>query len=97
MNCLIGYVVNGRGHLPITEVWSSSMYLPAPYYLLHFGKPQRTNRNLNSFIVFYSESHVKDIMGGDLEVKPMSNFLFRFMSFGYRFRDLFLPRKNILN
>jgi len=28
--------------------------------------------------------------------KPMSNFMFRFMSFGFRFRDIFLPRKNIL-
>jgi len=28
--------------------------------------------------------------------KPMSNFDFQFMSVGYKFRDLFLPRKNIL-
>jgi Ribosomal protein L11 methylase len=28
--------------------------------------------------------------------KPMSNFHFKFMSFGYKFRDCFLPRKNIL-
>ena len=28
--------------------------------------------------------------------KPMSNFHFKFMSFGYKFRDLFLPRRNIL-
>ncbi|MBA7484403.1 2-methoxy-6-polyprenyl-1,4-benzoquinol methylase, mitochondrial [subsurface metagenome] len=28
--------------------------------------------------------------------KPMANFHFRFMSFGYKFRDLFLPRKNVL-
>lgn len=28
--------------------------------------------------------------------KPMSNFDFKFMSLGYRFRDFFLPRKNIL-
>ncbi len=28
--------------------------------------------------------------------KPMSNFHFRLMSFGYAFRDLFLPRINIL-
>lgn len=28
--------------------------------------------------------------------KPMNNFHFRFMSFGYKFRDFFLPRKNIL-
>ena len=28
--------------------------------------------------------------------KPMSNFHFKFMSFGYRFRDFFLPRKNVL-
>jgi len=28
--------------------------------------------------------------------KPMSNFLFQFMSVGYKFRDFFLPRKNIL-
>jgi ubiquinone/menaquinone biosynthesis C-methylase UbiE len=28
--------------------------------------------------------------------KPMSNFHFNFMSFGYNFRDLFLPRKNVL-
>ena len=28
--------------------------------------------------------------------KPMSNFHFRFMSFGYKFRDFFLPRKNTL-
>jgi len=28
--------------------------------------------------------------------KPMSNLDFRFMSFGYIFRDIFLPRKNIL-
>jgi predicted methyltransferase len=27
---------------------------------------------------------------------PMSNFHFKFMSFGYKFRDLFLPRRNIL-
>ncbi|GAH48110.1 unnamed protein product [marine sediment metagenome] len=27
--------------------------------------------------------------------KPMSNFHFRFMSFGYKFRDFFLPRKNV--
>lgn len=29
--------------------------------------------------------------------KPMSDFNFRFMSFGYRFRDLFLPRRNVLD
>ena len=28
--------------------------------------------------------------------KPMSNFDFIFMSFGFRFRDFFLPRKHIL-
>ena len=28
--------------------------------------------------------------------KPMSNFDFKFMSLGYKFRDLFLPRLNIL-
>ena len=28
--------------------------------------------------------------------KPMSNFDFKFMSVGYRFRDFFLPRINIL-
>ena len=28
--------------------------------------------------------------------KPESNFAFRFMSFGYKFRDFFLPRMNIL-
>jgi ubiquinone/menaquinone biosynthesis C-methylase UbiE len=28
--------------------------------------------------------------------KPMSNFAFKFMSFGYKFRDLRLPRMNIL-
>jgi ubiquinone/menaquinone biosynthesis C-methylase UbiE len=28
--------------------------------------------------------------------KPMSNFDFQFMSWGYKFRDFFLPRKNIL-
>jgi ubiquinone/menaquinone biosynthesis C-methylase UbiE len=28
--------------------------------------------------------------------KPMSNFDFKFMSVGYKFRDFFLPRKNIL-
>ena len=28
--------------------------------------------------------------------KPMSHSHFRFMSFGYKFRDLFLPRKDIL-
>lgn len=28
--------------------------------------------------------------------KPMSNFAFKFMSFGYKFRDLSLPRQNIL-
>jgi len=28
--------------------------------------------------------------------KPMSNFDFQFMSVGYKFRDLFLPRLNIL-
>jgi ubiquinone/menaquinone biosynthesis C-methylase UbiE len=28
--------------------------------------------------------------------KPMTNLDFRFMSFGYIFRDIFLPRKNIL-
>ena len=28
--------------------------------------------------------------------KAMSDFHFRFMSFGYKFRDLLLPRKNIL-
>jgi ubiquinone/menaquinone biosynthesis C-methylase UbiE len=28
--------------------------------------------------------------------KPMSDFDFRFMSFGFKFRDLFLPRENIL-
>jgi len=28
--------------------------------------------------------------------KPMSNFHFKFMSFGYKFRDFFLPRMNIL-
>jgi len=29
--------------------------------------------------------------------KPMSDLHFKFMSFGYRFRDLFLPRKKILH
>ena len=28
--------------------------------------------------------------------KPVSNFLFKLMSFGYKFRDFFLPPKNIL-
>ena len=28
--------------------------------------------------------------------KPMSNFHFKFMSFGYKFRDFFLPRMNIV-
>jgi ubiquinone/menaquinone biosynthesis C-methylase UbiE len=28
--------------------------------------------------------------------KPMSSFDFQFMSLGYKFRDFFLPRKNIL-
>ena len=28
--------------------------------------------------------------------KPMSNFGFRFMSFGYKFRDFLLPRKKVL-
>jgi len=28
--------------------------------------------------------------------KPMSNFAFQFMSVGYKFRDFFLPRLNIL-
>ena len=28
--------------------------------------------------------------------KPMGNFHFKFMSFGYRFRDFFLPRRNVL-
>jgi len=28
--------------------------------------------------------------------KPISNFHFKFMSLGYKFRDFFLPRKNIL-
>jgi len=28
--------------------------------------------------------------------KPMSTLHFKFMSFGYKFRDFFLPRKNIL-
>ncbi len=28
--------------------------------------------------------------------KPMSNLHFRFMSFGYKFRDFFKPRKNVL-
>ena len=28
--------------------------------------------------------------------KPMSNFDFRFMSLGFKFRDFFLPRENIL-
>ncbi len=28
--------------------------------------------------------------------KPMSDFDFKFMSLGYKFRDFFLPRKNIL-
>ena len=28
--------------------------------------------------------------------KPMSNFPFQFMSCGYKFRDFFLPRRNIL-
>ena len=28
---------------------------------------------------------------------PVSNLHFKFMSFGYKFRDFFLPRKNILN
>jgi ubiquinone/menaquinone biosynthesis C-methylase UbiE len=28
--------------------------------------------------------------------KPISNFAFKFMSFGYKFRDLRLPRMNIL-
>ena len=29
--------------------------------------------------------------------KPMGNLAFRFMSFGFVFRDLFSPRRNILN
>jgi ubiquinone/menaquinone biosynthesis C-methylase UbiE len=29
--------------------------------------------------------------------KPMSNFGFRFMSFGFKFRDLLLPREKILD
>lgn len=29
--------------------------------------------------------------------KPMSNFAFKFMTFLFRFRDLFLPRRNVLN
>ena len=28
--------------------------------------------------------------------EPMSNFMFRFMSLGYKYRDFFLPRKNVL-
>ncbi len=28
--------------------------------------------------------------------KPMGNLDFKFMSFGFKFRDIFLPRKNIL-
>ena len=28
--------------------------------------------------------------------KPISNFHFKFMSFGYKFRDGFSPRKDIL-
>ena len=28
--------------------------------------------------------------------RPMSNFDFKFMSVGYKFRDFFLPRINIL-
>jgi ubiquinone/menaquinone biosynthesis C-methylase UbiE len=28
--------------------------------------------------------------------KPMPNFAFRFMSFGYKFRDFFLPREKVL-
>lgn len=28
--------------------------------------------------------------------RPMSSFMFRFMSFGYIFRDFFLPRRNVL-
>ena len=28
--------------------------------------------------------------------KPKGSFDFRFMSFGYKFRDLFLPRRNVL-
>ena len=28
--------------------------------------------------------------------KPMSNFDFGFMSLGYKFRDLFIPRRNVL-
>jgi len=28
--------------------------------------------------------------------RPMSNFHFKFMSLGYKFRDFFLPRKNVL-
>jgi len=28
--------------------------------------------------------------------KPMTNFHFKFMSFGYKFRDFFFPRKDIL-
>ena len=28
--------------------------------------------------------------------KPMSNFDFEFMSLGYKFRDLFIPRRNVL-
>ncbi len=28
--------------------------------------------------------------------KPMSNFAFRLMSFGFKFRDIFLRRENIL-
>ena len=40
-----------------------------------------------------SHYHLKEISMG----KPMSDFNFRFMSFGYRFRDLFLPRRNVLD
>ena len=28
--------------------------------------------------------------------EPMSNFMFRFMSLDYKYRDFFLPRKNVL-
>jgi ubiquinone/menaquinone biosynthesis C-methylase UbiE len=33
---------------------------------------------------------------GSIMDRPMSNFDFKFMSVGYKFRDFFLPRKNIL-
>ena len=38
----------------------------------------------------------KQKIGGNDMDKPMSNFHFKFMSVGYKFRDFFLPRVNIL-